>query len=167
MTSESNRQSKKGAPPPPRQLWDEKETHVLIDIWEDRLCDLRRQKRNGNIYEEMTESLRTAGSERSQAQVHNKIENLSPDVPLVSNMETGDYDASGVVEEDAASASAVCSPVFGNEESQHDTAAGPPAPPPEEDTAAGSGVGGGILRRRAAAKRKRAAASLNEFRDSF
>lgn len=60
----------------PRQLWGEAETFVLIDLWEDRLADLRRQKRNSVVYDEIAEGLRQAGFERSRDQVHTKIENL-------------------------------------------------------------------------------------------
>ncbi|XP_077558868.1 uncharacterized protein LOC144174204 [Haemaphysalis longicornis] len=58
------------------QRWGEAETFVLIDLWEGRLADLRRQKRNSVVYDEIAEGLRQAGFERSRDQVHAKIENL-------------------------------------------------------------------------------------------
>ncbi|KAK8782902.1 hypothetical protein V5799_015757 [Amblyomma americanum] len=64
-------------PVQPRQVWSERETSVLIDCWEDRIIDLRRQKRNSSIYEEIAPELRVAGFHRTKQQVHTKIENLS------------------------------------------------------------------------------------------
>ncbi|KAH9372899.1 hypothetical protein HPB48_022920 [Haemaphysalis longicornis] len=58
------------------QRWGEAETFVLIDLWEGRLADLRRQKRNSVVYDEIAEGLRQAGFERSRDQVHSKTENL-------------------------------------------------------------------------------------------
>lgn len=63
--------------PQPRQLWGETETYVLIDLWEERLKELRRQKRNSAVYEQIAKALRLAGFQRTRAQVHTKIENLS------------------------------------------------------------------------------------------
>ncbi|KAH6933312.1 hypothetical protein HPB50_014149 [Hyalomma asiaticum] len=60
----------------PRQLWGEQETILLIDLWEDHLTDLRRQKRNASVYDDITAALRQAGFERTRVQVHDKIENL-------------------------------------------------------------------------------------------
>ncbi|XP_077485050.1 uncharacterized protein LOC144095123 [Amblyomma americanum] len=61
----------------PRNLWSERETWVLIDLWEERLDDLSRQKRNSVVYCEIAEALRAAGFGRSTAEVRHKIRNLT------------------------------------------------------------------------------------------
>ncbi|CAN8002613.1 unnamed protein product [Ixodes pacificus] len=61
----------------PRVQWSVSEIWALIGLWEDRLCDLRRQKRNGGIYAEMSEAMKLIGHNKSKDQVHNKIENLT------------------------------------------------------------------------------------------
>ncbi|XP_077553425.1 uncharacterized protein LOC144168287 [Haemaphysalis longicornis] len=47
------------------------------DLWESRLGDLRRTKRNSGVYDEIVDGLREAGFSRTRAQVNSKIENLS------------------------------------------------------------------------------------------
>lgn len=60
----------------PRVHWGIEETWALIRLWEDRMDDLRRVKRNGSIYAEIAASLQSLGYDKTQDQVHNKIENL-------------------------------------------------------------------------------------------
>ncbi|XP_042145578.1 trihelix transcription factor GT-3a-like, partial [Ixodes scapularis] len=57
--------------------WGVHETWVLLAIWEDRLEDLRRAKRNFGVYADMAAKLAEAGFKKTVDQVHHKIENLS------------------------------------------------------------------------------------------
>lgn len=41
----------------PRVAWSDRETMVLIDLWEEHFDDLRRQKRNGAVYLEIARRL--------------------------------------------------------------------------------------------------------------
>ncbi|XP_077517240.1 uncharacterized protein LOC144128056 [Amblyomma americanum] len=75
MTLPSQPETEKSASAP-RQLWRERETSLLIHLWEDHLADLRRQKRNGGVHEEIARGLCEARYIRTRAQVQNKIENL-------------------------------------------------------------------------------------------
>ncbi|CAN8011311.1 unnamed protein product [Ixodes pacificus] len=61
----------------PRVLWGIQETWALIAIWEDRLDDLRRAKRNARVYADISARLRLQGYDRDVEQVHHKIENLA------------------------------------------------------------------------------------------
>ncbi|XP_040077767.3 uncharacterized protein LOC120849594 [Ixodes scapularis] len=65
--------SRKGSP---RVHWSVDATWALIRLWEDRLEDLRRAKRNGAVYAEIAEALGALGFRTTRDQVHNKIENL-------------------------------------------------------------------------------------------
>ncbi|KAG0414489.1 hypothetical protein HPB47_008355 [Ixodes persulcatus] len=60
-----------------RVQWGVHETWVLLAIWEDRLEDLRRAKRNFGVYADMATKLAEAGFKKTVEQVHHKIENLS------------------------------------------------------------------------------------------
>ncbi|KAH9366011.1 hypothetical protein HPB48_021327 [Haemaphysalis longicornis] len=60
-----------------RNVWTTNATSVLIDCWEDRLDDLRGQKRNTGVYADITEALHKLGIERTVAEVRYKIKNLS------------------------------------------------------------------------------------------
>ncbi|XP_075542462.1 uncharacterized protein LOC142576292 [Dermacentor variabilis] len=81
---------KKVAPSQARQLWGERETALLIDLWEDRLMDLRRQKRNSGVYDDIAAALRQVGFERTRLQVHHKIENLAQTYRFwLKNQKTG------------------------------------------------------------------------------
>ncbi|XP_077519847.1 uncharacterized protein LOC144129599 [Amblyomma americanum] len=75
MTLPSQPETEKSASAP-RQLWRERETSLLIHLWEDHLADLRRQKRNGGVHEEIARGLCEARYIWTRAQVQNKIENL-------------------------------------------------------------------------------------------
>ncbi|KAH6933267.1 hypothetical protein HPB50_013921 [Hyalomma asiaticum] len=84
------KKKKKAEPAQPRQLWGEQETILLIDLWEDHLTDLRRQKHNASVYDDIAATLRQAGFERTPVQVHNKIENLLQTYRLwLKNQKTG------------------------------------------------------------------------------
>ncbi|KAL3205789.1 hypothetical protein MRX96_040643 [Rhipicephalus microplus] len=72
----TRRRQKKKAAPAPRQVWGEQETAFLIDLSEDRMLDIRRQRRNASVYDEIVEALRQAGYVRTRIQVQHKIENL-------------------------------------------------------------------------------------------
>ncbi|KAM7286373.1 uncharacterized protein ISCGN_015036 [Ixodes scapularis] len=61
----------------PRVVWTSQETWTLIRLWEGRMEDLRRAKRNGGVYEEIAEELLRCGIVRTKGQVHTKIENLT------------------------------------------------------------------------------------------
>ncbi|KAH6942609.1 hypothetical protein HPB50_008434 [Hyalomma asiaticum] len=56
--------------------WSDDETSVLIRVWEDHLPDLRRAKRNMNVYLAIQECLRAQGIEKSVKEIKSKIENL-------------------------------------------------------------------------------------------
>ncbi|KAH7960906.1 hypothetical protein HPB49_024711 [Dermacentor silvarum] len=59
-------------------------------MWEDRLMDLRRQKRNSRIYDEIAAALRQEGFERTRVQVHHKIENIAETYRFwLKNQKTG------------------------------------------------------------------------------
>ena len=60
-----------------RAVWGVEETWALIRLWEDRLEDLRRAKRNGGIYEDISAALKASSYEKDKDQVHSKIENLT------------------------------------------------------------------------------------------
>ncbi|KAG0437112.1 hypothetical protein HPB47_017598 [Ixodes persulcatus] len=60
----------------PRVHWSVDATWALIRLWEDRLEDLRRAKRNGAVYAEIAEVLNALGFQTTRDQVHTKIENL-------------------------------------------------------------------------------------------
>ncbi|KAH9373736.1 hypothetical protein HPB48_016582 [Haemaphysalis longicornis] len=62
---------------PARNVWTTTPSSVLIDCWEDRLDDLRGQKRNAGVYADITEALRKLGIKRTVAEVRYKIKNLS------------------------------------------------------------------------------------------
>ncbi|XP_049525891.1 myb/SANT-like DNA-binding domain-containing protein 1 isoform X2 [Dermacentor silvarum] len=61
----------------PRVAWSDRETMVLIDLWEEHFDDLRRQKRNGAVYLEIARRLRASGYIKNKKQVHSKIENMT------------------------------------------------------------------------------------------
>lgn len=61
----------------PRITWSDRETMVLIDLWEKHFDDLRRQKRNGAVYLEIARSLHASGYMKNKKQVHSKIENMT------------------------------------------------------------------------------------------
>ncbi|KAG0445533.1 hypothetical protein HPB47_014204 [Ixodes persulcatus] len=65
--------SRKGSP---RVNWSVDATWAPIRLWEDRLEDLRRAKRNGAVYAEIAEALNALGFQTTRDQVHTKIENL-------------------------------------------------------------------------------------------
>ncbi|XP_064472709.1 myb/SANT-like DNA-binding domain-containing protein 1 isoform X2 [Ornithodoros turicata] len=60
-----------------RTSWSEAETRALINLWEANLSNLRRQKRNGKVYQQITDKLRGVGIVKNKKQVHGKIENLT------------------------------------------------------------------------------------------
>ncbi|KAL1419874.1 hypothetical protein MTO96_004776 [Rhipicephalus appendiculatus] len=60
-----------------RITWSERETMLLIDLWETHFDDLWRQKHNGAVYLEIARSLRASGYTKSKKQVHCKIDNMT------------------------------------------------------------------------------------------
>ncbi|KAG0444836.1 hypothetical protein HPB47_013329, partial [Ixodes persulcatus] len=53
------------------------ETRALIQVWEDNLQDLRRQKRNAGVYDTMVLHLGRLEIHRTRKQVIAKIDNLT------------------------------------------------------------------------------------------
>lgn len=60
-----------------RVHWTESETRALIQVWEDNLQDLRRQKRNAGVYDTMVLHLGRLEIHRTRKQVIAKIDNLT------------------------------------------------------------------------------------------
>ncbi|KAM7298340.1 uncharacterized protein ISCGN_018938 [Ixodes scapularis] len=75
--------SRKGSP---NVHWSVDATWAPIRLWEDRLEDLRRAKRNGAVYAEIAEALGALGFQTTRDQVHNKIENLCSTYRLVVSL---------------------------------------------------------------------------------
>lgn len=60
-----------------RVPWTDDETRALIALWESSIGNLRRQKRNGPVYQDIVDQLEALGIKKTRAQVHGKIENLT------------------------------------------------------------------------------------------
>ncbi|XP_036319874.1 uncharacterized protein LOC118734267 [Rhagoletis pomonella] len=57
-----------------RVVWSEQDDQILIELWAERAADLRRAKRNGHIYADI--SVQMAGKFSAQ-DVHTKVRNLT------------------------------------------------------------------------------------------
>ncbi|KAK8771088.1 hypothetical protein V5799_025667 [Amblyomma americanum] len=60
----------------PKAHWTDEETRILLKVWEDHIGDLRRAKRNLQVYVAMAECPRAQGVEKSIKEIKSKIENL-------------------------------------------------------------------------------------------
>ncbi|XP_064461718.1 uncharacterized protein LOC135371672 isoform X2 [Ornithodoros turicata] len=60
----------------PRARWTSTEIWALLRLWEQNLDGLRKQKRNGAVYQKITAALNKMGFSKAKKQVHSKIENL-------------------------------------------------------------------------------------------
>lgn len=60
-----------------RSAWSERETMLLIDLWETYFEDLRKTKHNGAVYLEIAFRLRESGYNKSKKQVQHKIDNMT------------------------------------------------------------------------------------------
>lgn len=59
-----------------RQKWSDVAEKTLISIWKEKNVDLRRSKKNGHVYSEITKQLQEMGFSYNAEEVHNKIHNM-------------------------------------------------------------------------------------------
>lgn len=59
-----------------RARWTQAETFTLIRLWEDKLQDLRKAKRNARVYAAIVDELRELGIAKTLKETKTKIENL-------------------------------------------------------------------------------------------
>jgi len=57
--------------------WGEQETLVLLQLWGERVQEMKTTKRNGFMLDEMAQMLRERGYSRSSTEVKTRIANLS------------------------------------------------------------------------------------------
>ncbi|KAH6927849.1 hypothetical protein HPB50_009329 [Hyalomma asiaticum] len=74
-----------------RAHWTHDETFALIRLWQDNLNNLRKAKRNANVYAKIVEELLKLGITKTLKETKTKIENLGNKYrQIVWNMENGE-----------------------------------------------------------------------------
>ncbi|XP_017138312.1 uncharacterized protein LOC108153050 [Drosophila miranda] len=68
-----------------RVKWSAALESLLIDIWQEKIEDLRGPRKNSHVYMEMAESMKEAGLELGWGEIRKKLENMTKKYRIEKN----------------------------------------------------------------------------------
>ncbi|XP_015042392.2 uncharacterized protein [Drosophila pseudoobscura] len=78
-----------------RVKWSAALEKLLIDLWQEKIEDLRGPRKNSHVYMEMAESMKEAGIELGWGEIRTKLENMTKKYRIetwINNMEQSTLD---------------------------------------------------------------------------